>query len=63
MDVESVTLEDIEANIARCPDAETAQKMIDRIDDIRKRGDSVGGTYHDSQKHDAIGLWKVRGMA
>jgi chorismate synthase len=44
VDVESVTLEDIEANIARCPDAETAQKMIDRIDDIRKRGDSVGGT-------------------
>lgn len=43
VDPETVTLEGVEANIVRCPDAATADKMIERIDDIRKRGDSVGG--------------------
>lgn len=33
----------MEANIARCPDAATAEKMIARIDEIRKTGNSVGG--------------------
>lgn len=33
----------MEANIARCPDAAMAEKMIARIDEIRKTGNSVGG--------------------
>lgn len=33
----------IESNIVRCPDPEYAQKMIDAIDAVRTRGDSVGG--------------------
>ena len=33
----------IESNIVRCPDPEYAQKMIDAIDAIRVKGDSVGG--------------------
>ena len=45
VDVESVTQEQVEANIARCPDAATAEKMIARIDEIRKVGNSVGGMY------------------
>ncbi len=40
---ESVTLEQVEANIARCPDAATAEKMIALIDEMRKALDSIGG--------------------
>uniref|UniRef100_A0A1D1YPL0 chorismate synthase n=1 Tax=Anthurium amnicola TaxID=1678845 RepID=A0A1D1YPL0_9ARAE len=43
IDNESVTYEQIESNIVRCPDPEYAQKMIDAIDAVRVRGDSVGG--------------------
>ncbi len=32
-----------EENIVRCADPETAAQMIDYIDDIRKKGDTVGG--------------------
>ncbi|PWA76901.1 chorismate synthase 1, chloroplastic [Artemisia annua] len=31
------------SNICRCPDPEYARKMIVAIDDVRVRGDSVGG--------------------
>ncbi|MGY6648345.1 chorismate synthase [Wenyingzhuangia sp. IMCC45574] len=34
----------IESNIARCPDADKAQEMIDYIGEIKKQGDTVGGT-------------------
>lgn len=40
---ENVTLEQIESNIVRCPDAPTAKEMIALIDEMRKQGDSVGG--------------------
>lgn len=33
----------IDDNAVRCPDAETAQKMFEYIDEVRKAGDSVGG--------------------
>ena len=33
-----------EENIVRCPDAEIAELMIDKIDAIRKQGDTIGGT-------------------
>lgn len=35
---------DLETNIVRCPDQETAEKMIALIEDTRKEGDSLGGT-------------------
>ncbi|KAK1266866.1 hypothetical protein QJS04_geneDACA015358 [Acorus gramineus] len=44
VDYDTVTLDQIESNIVRCPDPVTAQKMIDAIDAVRVRGDSVGGT-------------------
>ena len=34
----------IESNIARCPDEAKAQEMIDYISEIKKQGDTVGGT-------------------
>jgi chorismate synthase len=40
---EKVTAQAIEANIVRCPDAPTAQKMIRLIEKMRKAGDTVGG--------------------
>ncbi|EEF32805.1 chorismate synthase, chloroplastic [Ricinus communis] len=43
VDHETLTLDQIESNIVRCPDPEYAEKMIAAIDKIRVRGDSVGG--------------------
>jgi len=37
------TLAEVEANAVRCPHAETAARMIDRIKQVRSDGDSVGG--------------------
>lgn len=33
-----------ENNIVRCPDEETAEKMIERIKEIKKEGNTIGGT-------------------
>jgi chorismate synthase len=38
-----VTLEQVESSIVRCPDPAMAERMIERIDEVRKAGDSVGG--------------------
>ena len=39
----TVSLKDVEANPVRCPDADVAEKMIKRIEQVRKQGDSTGG--------------------
>ncbi len=43
IDPDTVTAEAVEANIVRCPDPEAAERMIARIEEVRKAGDSVGG--------------------
>ncbi len=43
IDPAQVSLEDIESNITRCPDIQSAEQMIKVIDEARKSGDSVGG--------------------
>ncbi|KJH71393.1 chorismate synthase [Aliterella atlantica] len=40
---DNVTLAQVESNIVRCPDAECAERMIERIEQIGRMGDSVGG--------------------
>ncbi|WP_107667642.1 chorismate synthase [Cyanothece sp. BG0011] len=40
---DTVTLEEVESNIVRCPDQEMAEKMIDLIDQTRRDKDSIGG--------------------
>ncbi|WP_421659235.1 chorismate synthase [Leptothermofonsia sp. ETS-13] len=40
---ETVTLEQVESNIVRCPDGECATQMIDLIERARDEGDSLGG--------------------
>jgi chorismate synthase len=42
-DIASVDISLTESNIVRCPDTETAHKMIDYLKQIRKQGDTVGG--------------------
>src|SRR5688572_3425905 len=39
----TLDLSNIESNIVRCPDAETAQKMIALIDQVRLDRDTIGG--------------------
>lgn len=43
VDPASVTREQVEANIVRCPDAMTAEKMIRAIEQAQAEGDSLGG--------------------
>ena len=40
---EAVTLEVVESNIVRCPDAAVAERMIALIEEVRRARDSVGG--------------------
>lgn len=40
---ETLTMEQVESNIVRCPDQEVAVNMIKAIDAVRVRGDSCGG--------------------
>ncbi|MEA2553250.1 MAG: chorismate synthase [Fimbriimonadaceae bacterium] len=39
----AVTMEQVETTPVRCPDSQTAQQMIEHIEEVRKAGDSVGG--------------------
>lgn len=41
---QSLDFSKIESNIVRCPDEEVAEKMIEKIKQIRKAGDTIGGT-------------------
>lgn len=43
IDSDRVTLEQVESNIVRCPDAECAQRMIELIEQTRQDGNSIGG--------------------
>ena len=43
VDHESVSLADVEANIVRCPDQDAAARMIERVEAVRKEGNSLGG--------------------
>lgn len=43
VDEKTVTAEAVDANMVRCPDVTAAARMIERIEEARKAGDSVGG--------------------
>ncbi|MCG8572347.1 MAG: chorismate synthase [Spirochaetes bacterium] len=51
-----VTLQQIEATPVRCPDSQSAQKMIDYIKEVKNNGDSVGGIIECVVKNVPIGL-------
>ncbi|MGB1209926.1 MAG: chorismate synthase [Lacinutrix venerupis] len=46
----------IESNAIRCPDEPTAEKMIARVKEIRKQGDTIGGTITCVIKNVPVGL-------
>jgi chorismate synthase len=56
IDPDAVTREMVEANIARCPDQATAERMIERIDAARKDGDSLGGVVGAAARGVPVGL-------
>lgn len=41
---QELDLTQVESNMVRCPDAATAESMIELIQQIRKEGDTIGGT-------------------
>lgn len=45
-----------ESNIVRCPDEESAEKMINRIKEIKKEGNTIGGTITCVIKNVPVGL-------
>ena len=56
VDFNNVTMEEIESNIVRCPDGQTAEQMIKLINQMREEGDSVGGVIRGVIKHVPVGL-------
>jgi len=46
----------IESNIVRCPDPDKADAMISRIKEIRKQGDTIGGTVTCVMQNVPVGL-------
>lgn len=53
---QELDLSKIDENIVRCPDEEVAEKMINRITEVKKNGDTIGGTITCVIKNVPIGL-------
>ena len=53
---DELDLSKIENNIIRCPDEPIAEKMIRKINEVKKKGDTVGGTITCIIKNCPIGL-------
>ena len=49
-------MDKIESNIVRCPDADTAEKMIELIADVKSEGDTIGGVITCVIKNVPVGL-------
>ena len=56
IDPSTVTEEQIEQSIVRCPDPEASKAMEQRILDVRKKGDSVGGIIRAMSRNVPVGL-------
>ncbi|OGK21312.1 chorismate synthase [Candidatus Roizmanbacteria bacterium RIFCSPHIGHO2_02_FULL_37_13b] len=56
IDINKVTLDNIESNIIRCPDKKIAEKMIKLIESVRDEGDSIGGVVRGVIKNVPVGL-------
>ena len=56
IDPATVTLAEVEANDVRCPDVDAAERMTERIRDIRRDGDSVGGVIEFVARSVPVGL-------
>ncbi|KAI0558141.1 Chorismate synthase [Gracilaria domingensis] len=56
VDPNTVTLEQVDSNIIRCPHPDAAEKMIAYVDKIRKSGNSVGGVVEVVARNVPAGL-------
>ena len=56
VDFNQVTVDAVESNIVRCPEQQTAEKMIRLIEAVRDEGDSIGGVIRGVIKNVPIGL-------
>lgn len=56
IDPDTVTMEQVESNIVRCPDAECADRMVELIEQIRDQGDSIGGVVECVARSVPVGL-------
>jgi chorismate synthase len=56
VDSSTVTLEQVESNIVRCPNRESAEAMIELIEQARKEQDSLGGVVECVARHVPKGL-------
>jgi len=56
IEINEIDYNEIEKNSIRCPDKVVANKMIDLINDIKSKGDSIGGVVEIIVKNCPIGL-------
>jgi chorismate synthase len=56
IDKSKVKMEDVDANIVRCPDTAAAKKMISLIEKVRAEGDSLGGVIECVVRNAPAGL-------
>jgi chorismate synthase len=56
VDVDTVTVEEIEASPVRCPDREASHRMVADIDEVAERGDTLGGTFRVVARGVPLGL-------
>ena len=56
VDSDSVSLDEIESSIVRCPDPKASEEMAERIDGARRDGDSLGGIVESVSRNVPIGL-------
>ncbi|QQR83936.1 chorismate synthase [Candidatus Peregrinibacteria bacterium] len=56
VDPKTVTQQQIESNLVRCPDAAMAEKMITRIENAKTAGDSLGGIVECVIRHVPAGI-------
>ena len=56
VDIEVVTLRDVESNIVRCPDAKAAERMIALIEQVKGEKDSIGGVIRGIIRNVPAGL-------
>ena len=56
VDFNTVTSEQIESNIIRCPDQRAAEKMIALVEKVKAEGDSIGGVIRGVIKNVPAGL-------
>lgn len=53
---QELDLSKTESNIVRCPDSDSAEKMITKIQEIKKAGDTIGGTISCVARNIPVGL-------